>query len=78
MNPVRTECVSSPVSDSLPPFWTEAHQTPLSLEFPRQECWNGLPFPSLEDLPNPGIKPISLASPALQVESLLSEPPGKP
>ena len=38
------------------------------MEFSRQENWNGLPFPSLGDLPNPGIKP---AFPALQVNSLL-------
>ena len=43
--------------------------------FPRQEHWSGLPFPSPGDLPNPGIK---LESPALQVDSLPSEPPGKP
>ena len=40
----------------------------------RQEYWNGLPFPPPGDLPNPGIKP---GSPALQADSLLSEPPGK-
>ena len=45
------------------------------MEFSRQESWNGLPFPSPGDLPNPGIKP---GSPALQVDSLSSEPPGKP
>ena len=39
--------------------------------FSRQEYWSGLPFPPLEDLPNPGIK---LGSPALQADSLLSEP----
>ena len=71
-------CVHSVVSDSLQAFWTVAHQTPLSMGFPRQECWSGLPFSSLGDLPNPGIKPISPVSPALQVDSLLSEPPGKP
>ena len=43
--------------------------------FPRQEHWSGLPFPSLVDLPKPGIKPMS---PALQVDSLPSETPGKP
>ena len=43
--------------------------------FSRQEYWNGLPFPSSGDLPNPGIEP---ASPALHADSLLSEPPGKP
>ena len=46
--------------------WTIACQTPLSMEFPRQECWNGLPFPTPGDLPNPGIEPESLASPALE------------
>ena len=45
--------------------WTVAHQVPLSLEFPRQEYWSGLPFPPPGDLSNPGIKPMSLASPAL-------------
>ena len=44
------------------------------MEFSRQEYWSGLPFPS-PDLPNPGIKP---RSPTLQVDSLSSEPPGKP
>ena len=55
--------------------WAIARQTPLSVGFPRQEYWNGLPFPSPEDLPDPGIKH---ATPALQVDSLPSEPPGKP
>jgi len=45
------------------------------MEFPRQEYWNGQSFPSPGDLPEPGIKP---ESPALQVDSLPSEPPGKP
>ena len=39
--------------------WTVAHQAPLSMGFPRQEYWSGLPFPG--DLPNPGIKPASHA-----------------
>ena len=54
--------------------WTAARQAPLSMEFSRQEYWSGLPFPSpgdLLNLPKPG-------SPALQVDSLPSEPPGKP
>ena len=38
-----------------------AHQAPLSMEFSRQEHWSGLPFPSLRDLSDPGIKPISPA-----------------
>ena len=37
--------------------WTVAHQAPQSMEFSRQEYWNGLPFPSPGDLPNPGINP---------------------
>ena len=57
--------------------WTVAHQAPLSMGFPRQEYWSGLPFPPPGDLPDPGIKPISLASPALQADSLPLVPPGK-
>ena len=38
--------------------WTVAHQAPLSMEFPRQQYWSGLPFPSPEDFSNPGIKPM--------------------
>ena len=45
--------------------WTVAHQAPLSLEFSWQEYWHGLPFPSLEDPPNPGIEHTALMSPAL-------------
>ena len=41
------------------------HQAPLTIEFPRQEYWSGLPYPSPGDLPDPGIEPKSLASPAL-------------
>ena len=47
--------------------WTVAPQAPLSMEFPRQEEWSGLPFLSLGDLPNPGIKHTSHA---LQADSL--------
>ena len=45
--------------------WITARQAPLSMGFYRQEDWNGLPFPSPGDLPNPGIEPESLASPTL-------------
>ena len=55
--------------------WPVAHQAPLSMGFSRQEYWSGLPFPSPGDLADPGIEP---GSPALQADSLLSEPPGKP
>ena len=44
----------------------------------RQEYWGELPCPAPGDLPDPGIKPVSLISPALQADSLPSEPPGKP
>ena len=52
-------------------LWTVACQAPLSLEFPRQEYWSGLPCPSLGDLLNPGIKP---ESPAWQTDSSPTEP----
>ena len=55
--------------------WTRACHAPLSMEFSRQEDWSGEPFPSPGDLPNPGIEPRSHA---LKVDSLSSEPPGKP
>ena len=55
--------------------WTVASQVLLSMGFSRQEYWSGLPFPSPGDLLNPGTEP---GSPALQVNSLLSGPPGKP
>ena len=44
---------------------TVAHQVPLSMEFSRQEYWDGLPFPIPGDFPHPGIEPISFASPLL-------------
>ena len=49
----------------------DCSQAPLSMEFPRDEHWSGLPFPSPGHLPNPGIEP---GSPALQTDALLSEP----
>ena len=52
--------------------WTVAHQFSLFMGFSRQEYWSGLPFPSPEGLPDPGIEP---GSPALQADSLPSEPP---
>ena len=45
--------------------WIEAHQAPLSMGFSRQESWSGLPCPPPGDLPNPGIEPAFLPSPAL-------------
>ena len=59
------------MSDSL-----QSHgQATLSMGFPRQEYWSGLPFLSPGDLPYPGIEP---RFPALQADSLPTEPPGKP
>ena len=55
--------------------WTIAHQAPLSMGFFRQKYWSGLPCPLPEDLPNP--EKTKPRSPTLQVDSLLSEPPGK-
>ena len=55
--------------------WTVAHQAPPFMGFSRQEYWSGLPFPSPGDLPDPGIES---RSPALQADTLTSEPPGKP
>ena len=46
-------------------LWAVAHQAPLSMEFSKQEYWSGLPFPSPEDFPDPGIEP---GSPALQAD----------
>ena len=55
--------------------WTVTRQAPLSIGFSMQEYWSGLLCPLPGDLPNPGIEP---RSPALQADSLLCEPPGKP
>ena len=62
------------MSDSEVP-WAVACQAPMSMEFFRQEYWSGLPFPAPGDPPDPEIEP---GSPALQVDSLPCEPPGKP
>ena len=57
-----------------PTPWTVAYHVPPSMGFSRQEYWSGFPFPSPEDLPDPGIKP---ESPALLADALQSEPPEK-
>ena len=64
----------SVMSDSFVTLFTVARQAPLSMGFPRQEQWSGLPFPSQGDLPNSGIEPWSSA---LQADLLSSEQPGK-
>ena len=72
LSPGACVCVRcfSPVWLFMTP-WTVAHQAPLSMVFSRQEYWNGLPFSSPGDLPNSGIES---GSPALQADSLSSEP----
>ena len=57
---------------------TVACQAPLSMGFPKQEYWSGLPFPSPGDLPNPGIKPMSPVAPALAGRFFTTEPPRSP
>ena len=66
----------SVVSDSVIP-WTVAHQTPLSMGFPWQEYWSGLPFPPPQGLPNPGIKPTFPASAVLAGGLFTTALPGK-
>ena len=61
------------MSDSATP-WTVAYQAPLLMGFSRQEYWSGVPLPSPEDLPDPGIEP---GSPSPTLYALPSEPPGK-
>ena len=66
------------MSDSFVTPWTVALEAPLSMRFPRQEYWRGLPFPTLGDLPDPGIELASLAFPALVGGFFTAVPPGKP
>ena len=68
-------CARSVVSDSLR-FRGLAHQAPLSMRFFQQESWSGLPFPPPGNLPDPGIKPVSLMSPISHAGSLTLAPPG--
>ena len=60
-------CVLSHFSlcSSLCTPWTIAHRAPLSIGFSRRENWSGLPPPPPGDIPDPGIKPVTLRSPAL-------------
>ena len=67
---VQLLLLSGPYVVSFVTPWTVVCQAPLSMGFSRQEHWSGLPFPPPGDLSNPGIKPASLASPALAGELL--------
>ena len=62
------------ISDYFVTPWTVPHKAPLFMEFPRQEYYSRLPFPSPEDLPYPGSEP---GSPALQADSLLTDSPSE-
>ena len=53
-------------------LWIVAHQAPLPMGFSRQEYWSGLPCPPPGGLPNPGIEPLSLMSPALAGEFFIA------
>ena len=68
-------CLVTQLCLTLCDLWTVAQQTLLSIKFSRQEYWNGLLFPTPEDLPDPGIEP---RSPASQANSLPTELQGKP
>ena len=68
-------CVCTSVAQSCLFVTTVAYQAPPSMGFSRQEYWNGWPFSSCRDLPDPGIEPVS---PALQADSLSAEPSGSP
>ena len=57
--------------------WTVAGQAPLSMGFSRPEYWSGWPCPLPGDLPDPGVEPVSPASPALAGGFFTTEPPGK-
>ena len=58
--------------------WTVACQAPLSMEFSRQEHWSGMPMSTSGDLPNPGMEPWGLASPALVGRLFTTVPPEEP
>ena len=65
-------------SDSFVAPWTAAHQAPLSMGFPRQEYWNGVPFPPSENLPDSGICIGRSVSPALAGRFFIAKLPEKP
>ena len=81
---MRTYCLAQETIFNITHFlpsstqWTVACRAPLYMWFPRQEHWSGLPFPPPGDLPDPGIKPVSLVSPALAGGFFPAVPSGKP
>ena len=77
MNSAFVCSVAKSYLTSLQPHGLVAHQASLSMEFSKQEYWSRFPFPTLEDLPYPGVKPASLASPALAGGFYSTEPSEK-
>ena len=78
MEPYMCMVSHSEMSNSLRPPWTVVHQTLLSMGFSRQEYWSGLPFPLPGYLLDPGIKSMSLMSPALAGRFLTTNAKKKP
>ena len=76
MHKILCVCMLSHVRLSATP-WTVAHQTPLSMGFPKQDNWSGLPFPLAGDLPNLGAEPASPSSPVLAGEFFITSATGK-
>ena len=76
MAQIECVCVLSQVQLFMTP-WTVAHQAPLFMGFLKQEYWSGLSITPPGDLPNPGVKPMSLAPPALAGRFFTTVPPGK-
>ena len=71
-------CLVAQSCPTLWTLWTVSSQAPLSMGFSRQEYWSGLPYPTLRDLPYPGIELHLLCLLHWQAGSLLLVPPGKP
>ena len=79
MGPCALGCVCAcSVTQSCLTLRPHVHQAPPSMEYSRQEYWSRLPFPTPGDLPNPGIEPTSLVSPALAGGFFTTESPGSP
>ena len=79
ITPFESESIShSVVSNSLRPHGLQPTRLLCPWDFFRQENWSGLPFPTPEDLPNPGIEPMSPVSPSLACGFFTTAPPWKP
>ena len=80
LSPFYPLCAVCLVAQSCPALcnpMATARQTPPSMGFSRHKYWSGLPFPSPGYLPNSGIEPMTLASPALAGRFFITVPPGK-